>query len=121
MKKLMMSVLAATAIVGAARADFQPTATGGFVGGDETIITVKQVKEMRDDTYVIVQGKIVQRAGEDKYLFEDQTGSIVVEIDKDDWNGVTVTPSDTVKLYGEVDRGLMKTEIDVDYLQKVSL
>jgi len=44
MKKLMMSVLAATAIVGAARADFQPTATGGFVGGDETIITVKQVK-----------------------------------------------------------------------------
>ncbi|MDE6571365.1 MAG: YgiW/YdeI family stress tolerance OB fold protein [Alphaproteobacteria bacterium] len=120
MKKLMMSVLAVTAVAGAAHADFQPVAQGGFVGGDETIITVKQAKEMRDDTYVIVQGKIVQRAGDDKYLFEDQTGSIIVEIDKKDWNGVTVTPNDTVKLYGEIDRGLLKTEIDVDYLQKVS-
>lgn len=92
---------------------------GGFVGGNETVVTVKQVKEMRDDVPVVVQGKILQRMGDDKYLFEDSTGSITVEIDNEDWRGQTVSPTDTVKLYGDVDAGLFKTEIDVEYVEKI--
>lgn len=122
MKKISVAAMLC-AIVGAANADFVPAqpenAAGGFVGGQETIVTVKQVKEMRDDVNVVVQGKILQRMGDDKYLFEDGTGSITVEIDKKDWRGQTVTPADTVKLYGEVDRGFMKTEIEVDYVEKL--
>lgn len=123
MKKLSMAVIACM-LTAAAHADFQAApaqqnAVGGFVGGQETIVTVKQVKEMRDDVNVVVQGKILQRMGDEKYLFEDGTGSITVEIDKEDWRGQTVTPDDTVKLYGEVDRGFMKTEIDVDYVEKM--
>lgn len=118
-----MMTLAGILTVGAAHADFQPaaqtSATGGFVGGKETIVSVKQAKEMRDDVNVILKGKIVQRMGDEKYLFEDNTGSITVEIDKKDWRGQTVTPEDTVKLYGEVDRGMFKTEIDVDYVEKM--
>ena len=112
--------------VGAAFAGFQPdtpaqkpSSMGGFVGGSENIVTVKQVKEMRDDVPVVVQGNIVQRMGDEKYLFEDSTGSITVEIDNKDWRGQTVSPSDTVKLYGEVDAGLFKTEIDIDYVEKM--
>ena len=112
--------------VGAAFAGFQPdtpvqksSSMGGFVGGSENIVTVKQVKEMRDDVPVVVQGNIVQRMGDEKYLFEDSTGSITVEIDNKDWRGQTVSPSDTVKLYGEVDAGLIKTEIDIDYVEKM--
>lgn len=122
MKKISVAAILC-AIAVAANADFVPAtpadATGGFVGGMETIVTVKQVKEMRDDVNVVVQGKILQRMGDDKYLFEDGTGSITVEIDKKDWRGQTVTPADTVKLYGEVDRGFMKTEIEVDYVEKM--
>ncbi len=124
MKKLSMAVIACM-LTAAAHADFQPApaqqqnTNGGFVGGQETIVTVKQVKEMRDDVNVVVQGKILQRMGDEKYLFEDGTGSITVEIDKEDWRGQTVTPADTVKLYGEVDRGFLKTEIDVDYVEKM--
>lgn len=123
MKKISMFAMAGIMSAGAAFAGFQPNeptkTAGGFVGGSETIVTVKQVKEMRDDVPVIVQGNIVQRMGDEKYLFEDSTGSITVEIDNKDWRSQTVTPSDTVKLYGEVDAGLFKTEIDVDYVEKM--
>lgn len=126
MKKSYILALACTLVAGTATAGFQPgtnaqqpNAKGGFVGGTETIINVNQVKEMRDDVPVIVKGNIVQRMGNEKYLFEDATGSITVEIDDDDWRGQTITPSDNVKLYGEVDAGLFKTEIDVDYVEKL--
>ncbi len=92
---------------------------GGFVNGKETVVTVVQVNEMRDDVPVIISGKILQRTGDEKYLFEDGTGTIIVEIDDDDWRGQTVTPTDTVKLYGDVDRGIFKTEIDVEYIEKL--
>lgn len=126
MKKISMIAIAGVLSAGAAFAGFQSNAPmqgmqmrGGFVGGAENIVTVNQVKEMRDDVPVIVQGNIVQRMGGDKYLFEDKTGSITVEIDDEDWRGQTVSPSDKVKLYGEVDAGLFKTEIDVDYVEKM--
>ena len=125
MKKISMIALSGLLAFGAANADFQPatpdnaSAKGGFVSGAETIATVKQVMEMRDDIPVIVQGHIVQRMGDEMYLFEDSTGTIRVEIDDDEWRGQTITPTDTVKLYGEVDRGIFKTEIEVNYVEKL--
>jgi len=122
MKKIAMFATCSSVLVTAANAGFQPTAAapakGGFVG-NETIVTVSQAKEMRDDTNVIMKGKIVAQVKGDKYTFEDSTGSITVEIDDEDWQGQTVTPADSVKIYGEVDRGLTKTEIDVDTIQKL--
>lgn len=124
MKKFTIMTALCALVCGQALADFQPNKPqapmgGGFVGGNETISTVKQAKEMRDDVPVILQGKILQRMGGDKYLFEDATDSVTVEIDDEDWRGQTVTPNDTVKLYGEVDAGMFKTEIDVDYVEKI--
>lgn len=97
----------------------QNNSKGGFVSDKETIVTVKQVNEMRDDVPVIMKGKITQRKGSEKFLFEDSTGSITVEIDDDDWRGQTITPTDSVKLYGDVDRGIFSTEVDVDYIEKL--
>ena len=128
MKKTSLFALFSILIASAASAEFAgpsaPAATatnarGGFVSGAETIVTVKQVNEMRDDVPVIIQGKIIQRMGDEMYLFQDGTGTIIVEIEDDNWNGQTVTPEETVKLYGEVDRGLFKTELDINYIEKV--
>lgn len=120
MKKITMMMLAAVTGMGGAHAEFKPnSARGGFVGDSESIITIDQIGNLRDDAYVIVQGNIIRRVEGDKYLFQDPSGTIVVEIDDDDWNGVTVTPDDTIKLYGEVDKGLTKTEIDIDYIEKI--
>ncbi|MDE6250571.1 MAG: NirD/YgiW/YdeI family stress tolerance protein [Alphaproteobacteria bacterium] len=126
MKKCSMFVLGAILSVGAAHAEFQETITtvatgpGGFLGGNNEVVTVTQVKEMRDDTPVVLQGYIVQRVGDEKYLFKDSADSITVEIDDDNWRGITITPQDTVKLYGDVDRGLWTTEVDVNYIEKIT-
>ena len=60
MKKISIMAAVCALITGAASADFQPNtpqqaapAGGGFVGGTETIVTVKQVKEMRDDVQLL--------------------------------------------------------------------
>ncbi|MDW2975261.1 MAG: NirD/YgiW/YdeI family stress tolerance protein [Alphaproteobacteria bacterium] len=128
MKKTSLFTLLCILATGVASADFSgpdaPAATaqnerGGFISGAETVVTIKQVNEMRDDVPVIIQGKIIQRMGDEKYLFEDGTGSITIEIDDDNWRGQNVTPEDTVKMYGETDRGLFSTEIDIDYIEKL--
>ena len=49
----------------------------------------------------------------------DKFRCMFVEIDDDDWRGQKVSPTDTVKLYGEVDRGIFSTEIDIDYVEKI--
>lgn len=123
MKKISIMAIMAILAFGTANAEFQPATpaqpNGGFVSGAETISTVKQIMEMRDDVPVIVRGNIIQRMGDETYLFEDPTGSITIEIDDDDWRGQTVSPTDTVKLYGEVDRGLFTTELDINYVEKL--
>ncbi len=108
MKKISIVAVCAMAAV---------PAFAGFVeiaGNPETIVTVTQIEQMRDEMPVIMQGKIVQSMGDEKYLFQDGTGAITVEIDNEDWRGQTVSPANTVKIYGEVDTGLFKDEIDVD-------
>ena len=75
---------------------------------------------MKDDTHATLQGNIVRQVGHEKYLFKDATGEIVVEIDDEDWGGVTVGPQDTVELIGEIDKDINKIEFDVDIVKKVN-
>ncbi len=91
---------------------------GGFV--DVNVITVEEAKNMNDDAYVILQGYITDRNGDEKYVFQDKTGSITVEIDDDDWDGVDVSSADLVEIQGEIDKGWTAVEIDVDTISKVA-
>ena len=75
---------------------------------------------MKDDTKAVLRGNIVRQVKHEKYLFKDSTGEIVVEIDDDDWGGVTVGPNDTVELIGEIDKDFNKIEFDVDIVKKVN-
>lgn len=125
MKKISFVALISAVLAMNAFADFvEPVAQKtdvavvGFVDGNETILTVEQVNDLRDDTIVIIEGNIVKSLGDEKYLFKDSTGSIKVEIDDEDWGGQAIRPEDVVKIYGEVDRGIFKVEIDVDKVVK---
>lgn len=91
---------------------------GGFTGPSISKTTVEKAKTFKDDMPVVLEGNIVQHLGKDKYLFRDQTGDITIEIDNDDWKGVTVTPKDSVTIYGEVDKDWNSIEIDVDSIIK---
>lgn len=95
--------------------------SGGFVGPSSMAVsTVVEAEKMADDKNVILEGKIIQHIRKDKYMFEDATGSIIVEIDNDVWKGVTVTPEDKVRIFGEVDKSMFKdTKIEVDRIEKI--
>ena len=93
---------------------------GGFTGPSVDIITVEQAKNMGDDTFVILRGNIKQNIGDDLYIFADGTGSINIEIDEDEWNGLNIGPEDIVEIRGEVDKGWSELEIDVEQISKVN-
>ena len=113
---LLMSALSAVAISASANAQ---APAGGFSGPSVAVMTVESANNMKDDTFVILQGNIKQNIGEEVYIFEDASGTINVEIDDEDWNGVTAGPDDLVEIKGEVDKGWNTVEIDVDQVSLV--
>lgn len=89
-------------------------AAGGFQGPGLAPSTVAEALKLNDDTPVVLVGQIEKSLGDEKYLFKDASGSVTIEIDSEDWKGLTATPQDTVIIQGEVDKDFFKTEIDVD-------
>ena len=83
-----------------------------------TYWAVTEVVEMPDNTPVKMRGRIRQNMGEQMYLFEDSTGTIMLEIDEEDWNGNTVRVDDVVTIYGTVDKSGRVAEIDVSSIEK---
>ncbi len=70
-------------------------------GRSGAVTTVANAKSLRDDTWVTLRGKIVERISDDLYKFQDASGVINVDIDHKRWNGVTVGPQDTVEIQGK--------------------
>ena len=90
---------------------------GGFQGPGLSKITVADALNMGDDTAVVLEGQIEKSLGKEQYVFKDATGSVTIEIDNDDWHGLTVTPQDTGVIKGEVEKDMFKTEIEVDVIE----
>ncbi len=130
----MKNILTATAIAltficaGTATAQFKgnlapaPIATqnqGGFKGPSTAVTTVAEALNAKDETVVVLTGKIEKEIAHEKYQFTDNTGTIVIEIDNEDWRGVEVTPTDTIEIRGETDKDLVgDATIDVDSVVK---
>ncbi|MBD5608527.1 MAG: NirD/YgiW/YdeI family stress tolerance protein [Desulfovibrio sp.] len=82
--------------------------------------TVQAAKKMSDDSRVALTGNIVSRIGDDKYLFRDGTGDIIVEIDDEDFGGQDVSAQNTVIIIGEVDKDFGRDpEIDAKALKVI--
>lgn len=98
---------------------------GGFIPDDFTgtvgtkFTTVLNAKRMGDNSHVKLKGKIVSKIGKEKYLFKDATGTIEIEIDDDDWNGIKAGPKDVVIIEGEIDKDWDSISIDVDTIELV--
>jgi len=103
----------------APQAQTQSSQQGGFSGPSAALTTVDKVKSMSDDTWVMLQGNIEQRVGDDTYTFRDATGTLTVEIDKKRWGGQTITPKDKVQLEGKVDKEWSSVEVDVKNIKKL--
>ena len=95
---------------------------GGFQGPTSSVgvTTVAKALKAWDDAPVVLTGNIVQRmaGSDDKYMFRDGTGQIVVDIDHELFWGKTVTPANTVRVSGDVDKDMFDpTKIDVKFLE----
>jgi uncharacterized protein (TIGR00156 family) len=94
------------------------SAQDGYRGPGADMVTVEAAKSLRNDYPVILRGKIERSLGDEKYLFADETGNIIVEIDDHLWRGFSVDQNDLVEIAGEVDRGITKIEIEVSSIKK---
>ncbi len=91
---------------------------GGFKG-PQNVVTVKEAKEMKDDSWVTVRGTIEKRLSDDDYLFRDETGTLSVEIDDKTWQGQSVSPKDKVELQGEIDKAFNDAQLEVKQVRKI--
>lgn len=111
MKCVAMAVTALFALgLGSAHAQFVDSAKPA------EITTVKTVlKDGKDDQWVVLEGKIIERIKGDDYRFQDKTGTIEVDIDDDVFKGQKVTPETIVRIEGEVDTEMVgDNKIDVE-------
>jgi uncharacterized protein (TIGR00156 family) len=92
---------------------------GGYKGPGAVAITVAEAKNLRDDTPVILQGKIERFLGDEKYLFSDDTGNIVIEIDHKVWGDLSVDENEVVEISGEIDREFRGNEVEVSAIRKI--
>ncbi|MBQ7450433.1 YgiW/YdeI family stress tolerance OB fold protein [bacterium] len=92
---------------------------GGFQDNNSTILTVSEALKVKDDTYVTLKGNIIRRISNEKYMFKDSTGSIVVKIKDYKWMGQTVDANDTVEISGEIDKDLTSIKLDVNSIRKL--
>ncbi len=114
MKNTFLILFAIFASVNVANAQV----TGGFEGPNavqNTTLTVSEALKLSDESNVSLTGKIINSLGDEKYTFKDETGEVIIEIDDEDWNGIKVTPENTITINGEVDKELFKpAKIDVE-------
>lgn len=93
--------------------------TGGYAGPSTVpTATVKQLLDTgRDDQKAILRGRILSHDGGDDYTFEDATGRISVDIDRDKFPTTKVDANTVVELIGEFEREGNKVEFDVDQVR----
>lgn len=116
--KNIFTVSALALVLGVSANALAQSAAGGFTGPSQAAVSVAEAKKLSDDAPVVLRGRIEKSLGGEKYVFTDDTGSVTVEIDNEDWNGVNVNEKDTVELRGEVDKDFTSFEIDVDSVMK---
>ncbi|MBO7097747.1 MAG: NirD/YgiW/YdeI family stress tolerance protein [Alphaproteobacteria bacterium] len=78
------------------------------------VSTVQSIQSMPEDTMVVLQGNISKRVKKDKYMFNDNTGEMMIEIDGYAWNGQEISPTDVVTIVGEIDKDGNVTIVEVD-------
>lgn len=95
------------------------TANAQFRGpsGQSGVTTVAAAQDARLGSYVTLKGNIVSHLRGEYYKFRDATGEIRVEVSRGIWRGREVTPTTSVRIMGEVDRGWSGRYIDVERLE----
>lgn len=115
-------ILASLLVVSLASPVLAAPAAGGFQGptSGTGCATVAEALKAADDTPVVLIGNITARmvGTDDKYLFRDGTGEVLVDIDDELFAGRVVTPQNRVRLSGKMDKEMFEQlKVDVKVLE----
>lgn len=93
----------------------------GFEGPGvaSTVTRAGDVLGAQDDAPCVLEGHILEKLPrrKNRYLFEDHSGRVVVEIKNEVFGHLTVTPRDKVRLLGHVDWNRKRpNEVEADAL-----
>lgn len=83
-------------------------------------LTVRQMlSTAADDAYVVLRGRLVRRINDEKYLFDDGSGQVRVDIESHLFpQGTPINDQTQVEISGEFDREIMGTsEVEVKSLR----
>ena len=122
MKKISMLALVAFLPICAAVAgpgkNMNNNMNNNMMNNQPAVWSVTEVVSLPDETPVVMRGRITKNMGNNIFVFEDGSGTIMLEIDEESWNGNTVRVDDIVTVYGNVDKGSNYTEVDVNSIVK---
>ena len=96
-----------------------PSDQGGYRGPSAEVTSVAEARTLRDDSPVILRGKIERFLGNEKYLFSDDSGSLIIEIERRVWANVSADENDLVEISGEIDRDWRGVEVEVKRIRKL--
>lgn len=83
-----------------------------------TSAAVHDALHAADETYLCMDGHIINQVGADKFTFQDSSGSIVVEIKPRHFGTQHVTPSVKVRVCGETEqKGGKSNEFEAKILE----
>lgn len=114
-KSLTAIALSMGLVTGAAQAAYTGPSAGPVLEKVQVILD-----DGIDDQGFRLTGYIMKKVGDERYIFQDDTGSIQAEIDDDLFMNVQVNEKTKVELQGEIDRDLIGApKIDVEILRIV--
>lgn len=118
---MFKKVLACFALAGFVLAAPAMAGTHGSMHHDgnmpKNVSNVSDVQNMPDETIVYVQGYLTQNLGDEMYTFQDNSGTITVEIDNDLMMGNQSSPDTLVWIAAEVDRNGDVVALEAEEIQ----
>ena len=119
MKKISVLALIAFLPMCGAFAGAGKNMNGGINNNTQPAVwSVTEVVSLPDNTPVVMRGRITKNMGNNIFVFEDGSGTIMMEIDEESWTGNTVRVDDILTVYCNVDKGTNYTEVDVESIVK---
>ncbi|MBM6549809.1 NirD/YgiW/YdeI family stress tolerance protein [Marinomonas ostreistagni] len=82
-----------------------------------TDMKVSEALDARDDSIATLTGTLGKSLGHERYEFSDDSGTMVVEIDRDISRHIDLKSGQDVTLYGEIEREHDGNELEVDFLK----
>lgn len=109
-KMLLGTALSLTLLAGSATA-------GSNFSYNQPQVTVAQALRMTEDRDIRLTGYVVEQVGKEKYLFDDGTGTLLVEIDKDKWREMRASSRTRLTIWGQLDEDERGNQLQVDHLE----